>query len=73
MPNCPLFAIDSAAPRYASAFIVNIAMSAMSVLAMSGLRIYLGRLNKKLDRGEAVRDVASSGGSTGDGGFRFLL
>ncbi|KAL1881256.1 hypothetical protein Daus18300_001108 [Diaporthe australafricana] len=76
---------DSAAPRYVSAFVVNIAMSAMTVIAMTVLRIYLGRLNKKLDRGEKVRDVGNSagaaespetGGSPGvteDTGFRFLL
>ncbi|EFW99217.1 pantothenate transporter liz1 [Grosmannia clavigera kw1407] len=62
----------SAAPRYATAFGVNIAMSAMTVIAATGLRFYLARLNKKLDRGEHVRDVSSSG-AAGNDGFRFLL
>lgn len=77
--------VDSAAPRYVSAFVVNIAMSAMTVMAMTVLRIYLGRLNKRLDRGENVRDVGDSAGAvesheagglphvTANRGFRFLL
>ncbi|KAK2597878.1 hypothetical protein N8I77_012633 [Diaporthe amygdali] len=75
----------SAAPRYVNAFVVNIAMSAMTVIAMTVLRIYLGRLNKKLDRGETVRDVGNNAGAAGspeanglpevtsERGFRFLL
>lgn len=60
-------------------------MSAMTVIAMTVLRIYLGRLNKKLDRGETVRDVGNNAGAAGspeanglpevtsERGFRFLL
>lgn len=81
----PFLYPDEDAPRYVTAFVVNIAMSAMTVISMTGLRVYLGRLNKKLDRGEAVKDVGSgaqaveareSSGLPGiavERGFRFLL
>jgi hypothetical protein len=58
--------IASAAPRYTSAFAVNIGMSAMTIIFGIILRMHLSRLNKKLDRGEPVADVAG-------GSFRFLI
>lgn len=68
----------SAAPRYIVAFAVCSCSSFIAVSTASVLRIMLARLNKKLDRGEFVQDVA---GSSGEGvpeeaaqrGFRFLL
>jgi len=66
-------------PRYTIAFIVNCVTAVMAISAALGLRIVLGRLNKKLDRGEYVPGVpmgAAAGGNGKDGkqkGFRFLL
>lgn len=50
-------------------------MSAMTVIAATGMRFYLAHLNKKLDRGEHVRDVnpSAAAGSASGPGFRFLL
>lgn len=41
-------------------------MSAMTIIFGIILRMHLSRLNKKLDRGEPVADVAG-------GSFRFLI
>ncbi|KAF8462701.1 major facilitator superfamily domain-containing protein [Kalaharituber pfeilii] len=76
----------SAGPRYLVAMIVNAITALIAILMATVLKIVLTRLNKKLDRGEPVRDVAPGvvvEGVAGDGekgaveervvgGFRFL-
>lgn len=67
---------DSDAPRYVGAFIHNIVMSAVSVVFMIILRIYLGRLNKKLDAAEGFEGLAERSGvpvMAVKKGFRYLL
>ncbi|RAL06956.1 MFS general substrate transporter [Aspergillus homomorphus CBS 101889] len=75
---------NSASPRYITAFSVNIAMSSMTIIFATILRIYLGRLNKGLDREEGTGMGPSSGqrreneeqglpGQAVSQGFRFLL
>ncbi|KAH8196116.1 hypothetical protein TruAng_009715 [Truncatella angustata] len=76
---------SSAAPGYTVAFIVNCAMSAMTIVFAIVLRFYLRGLNRKLDKGEEVADVGSSPRAVNDReehglpgvavqrGFRFLL
>ncbi|KAJ9139464.1 Pantothenate transporter liz1 [Pleurostoma richardsiae] len=49
---------NSAAPQYTTAFSVNIAMSAMTIIFATILRFYLAHLNKRLDCGDAVADVS---------------
>jgi len=67
------------APRYTIAFGVNCATALMAIIAAFSLRIVLGRLNKKLDRGEYVPGVPMGAAAAGNGsegkqkGFRFLL
>lgn len=48
---------STAAPRYRNAFIVNICMMFMTIVVATVIRMDLARLNRKLDRGEAVKDV----------------
>lgn len=68
-------------PRYTIAFTVNCVTAVMAIAAAFALRIVLGRLNKRLDRGEYVPGVpmgaaAGGNGAGADGkvkGFRFLL
>ncbi|KAK6086975.1 pantothenate transporter liz1 [Seiridium cupressi] len=76
---------SSAAPGYTVAFIVNCAMSAMTIVFAIVLRFHLRSLNRKLDRGEEVADVGYSPqavdnreehglpGVAVQRGFRFLL
>lgn len=69
---------SSAAPRYILAFAVCSCSSFIAVCTASLLRVMLARLNRKLDRGEFVRDVVADGnGDVPDEaarrGFRFLL
>lgn len=65
---------DSQAPRYEAAFIHNCLMSAVAIGAALVLRIMLGRLNKKLDRGERVEGaVNATPGEAAEHGFRFRL
>lgn len=58
---------------------VNVATAVIAILAATGLRILLVKLNKRLDRGEYVPGVIVGGGARGNGaggdqrGFRFLL
>lgn len=63
---------DSDAPRYLGGFIHNIIMSAVSVVFMIILRLYLGKLNKKLDEQEAGKRSGLPGVTTAKG-FRYLL
>ncbi|KAL1310619.1 hypothetical protein AAFC00_000891 [Neodothiora populina] len=56
---------DSFEPRYIIAMCVNCGTAVMAIVAALILRIMLGRLNKKLDRGEDVPGVGT--------GFRFCL
>lgn len=49
---------SSAAPRYVVAFVVFSCSSFVAICAVSMLRVMLGRLNKKLERGEFVEGVA---------------
>jgi hypothetical protein len=77
--------LATAAPRYVAAFIVNIAMSAMTIIFATIIRFYLKRLNAKLDEGEEVKDVRADEnvveareehglpGRATQRGFRFLL
>ncbi|KAJ9626232.1 hypothetical protein H2203_003864 [Taxawa tesnikishii (nom. ined.)] len=65
-------------PRYTLAFAMNCATAVLSICAALVLRIWLGRLNRKLDRGEFVPGVPMGAAATGNGsgpqkGFRFLL
>ncbi|QKX56055.1 uncharacterized protein TRUGW13939_03155 [Talaromyces rugulosus] len=72
---------DSASPRYITAFSVNIGMSSMTIIFSTILRIYLGRLNKKLDHEEGTDLVVDAHANEEHGlprvavrqGFRFLL
>ncbi|RAL01117.1 MFS general substrate transporter [Aspergillus ibericus CBS 121593] len=72
---------DSASPRYIIAFSINIGMLSMTIIVSTILRIYLGRLNKKLDELDGVdlatqaRDNEEHGlpGVAVREGFRFLL
>lgn len=58
---------------------VNTVMTFISILTATVLRIYLGRLNRKLDQGIAIPDVpvdAENSGLPGEAakkGFRFLV
>lgn len=58
---------------------VNSIMTFLSILTATVLRIYLVRLNKRLDQGIPVRDVAVDAESKGEPGevskksFRFLV
>lgn len=77
--------LASAAPGYTVAFIVNCAMSAMTIVFAVVLRFHLRSLNRKLDRGVNVADVGSSARAVNNReehglpgvaiqrGFRFLL
>ncbi|CAG8103583.1 unnamed protein product [Penicillium olsonii] len=74
---------NSAAPQYTTAFSYNIAMSALTIIFGTILRIVLGRLNKKLDEEEGtnIGPSAPVQGNEENGlpgqavtqGFRFLL
>ncbi|KAE8330335.1 MFS general substrate transporter [Aspergillus sergii] len=77
----PYLYLDSDAPRYTTAFSVNIGMSSITIIFSTILRIYLGRLNKKLDQEEGfdlgtnAHDNEEHGlpGLAVRQGFRFLL
>lgn len=62
----------SQAPRYVIAFSICSCAMFIAILTATALRIILGRLNKKLDRGEFVEGVATPGQAAARG-FRFLL
>lgn len=67
----------SGAPRYIIAFSVNCGTAVLSILMAALLRIMLVRLNKKLDRGEMLKD-GTTGAAQGQGeamrkGFRYLV
>ena len=61
----------------AIAMVVNCATAFIAILAATVMRILLVRLNKKLDRGESVEDIAGSAnavpGEASKKGFRFLV
>ncbi|GAB1192457.1 hypothetical protein APSETT444_001649 [Aspergillus pseudonomiae] len=64
--------------NFAARYVVNIAMSAMTIIFSTVLRVYLGRLNKKLDQEEGADLFTYAGSSEGpevaaNRGFRFLL
>ncbi|KAJ5361139.1 MFS general substrate transporter [Penicillium brevicompactum] len=74
---------NTAAPQYTMAFSYNIAMSALTIIFATILRVVLGRLNKTLDEEEGT-DIAPSPrqqeneehglpGQAVARGFRFLL
>lgn len=49
-------------------------MAAMTIVAAGVLRMMLTRLNRKLDRGEAVEGAVNAApGEAVEHGFRFLL
>ncbi|KAF6816871.1 TNA1 is necessary for nicotinic acid import into the cell [Colletotrichum plurivorum] len=60
------------APRYVTAFIVNIAATGLAIAFATGTRIWLRRVNAKLDRGE---DCGRNGPTQAQvaGGFRYLI
>ncbi|CAG8038550.1 unnamed protein product [Penicillium salamii] len=74
---------NSAAPQYTMAFSYNIAMSAVTIIFATILRIVLGRLNKRLAEEEGTNIASSSSrreneeeglpGRAVTQGFRFLL
>ncbi|KAJ9297181.1 hypothetical protein DTO271G3_4474 [Paecilomyces variotii] len=68
---------SSAGPGYVVAMSVNCATAFIAILSATVLRIILARLNKKLDRGEAVSGATAVGagvpGQASQRGFRFLL
>lgn len=65
---------SSASPQYTGAFIHNCIMSAITITGALVLRILLGRLNKKLDRGETVEGAINAApGEAVEHGFRFKL
>ena len=57
--------IESAGPRYIVAMTVNACTALLAIGAATVLRIVLIRLNKKLERGDPVRDVATGQAHTG--------
>jgi len=70
----------SAGPRYLVAMVVNACTALMAIAAATLLRVILVRLNKKLENGEHVRDVADGEESISEGNdrgavvtFRFLV
>lgn len=60
------------APRYLTAFSVNLAAAVVAILFATAFKFYLKRENAKLDRGE---DMGRSGPSQAqiDAGFRYPL
>lgn len=62
---------DSDAPRFVPAMSVNCATAFMAILSATALRFILVRLNRKLDRGEAVD--GSVPGQASARGFRYLV
>lgn len=68
---------ESAGPRYIVAMAVNCVMAVMAICMATLLRFILIRLNKKLDRGEAVKGAVAVGegvpGKASKQGFRFVL
>ncbi|EAL90998.1 hypothetical protein KXW98_002948 [Aspergillus fumigatus] len=63
---------DHDAPRFITAMSVNCVTAFIAILSATLLRIILVRLNKKLDRGEALND-GSVPGQASSRGFRFLV
>ncbi|RPB20481.1 MFS general substrate transporter [Terfezia boudieri ATCC MYA-4762] len=55
----------SAGPRYLVAMTVNACTALLAIGAATALRIVLMRLNKRIERGEPVRDVATGWAHTG--------
>ncbi len=68
---------QSAGPRYVTAMAVNCTTATMAIISATVLRLLLGRLNKKLDRGEPIKGVIAVGeaipGLAAERGFRFVL
>jgi hypothetical protein len=65
----------SGAPRYILAFSVNCGTILLSIALAIVLRIILARANKKLDRGEEVRNATNAvmQGEAMRKGFRYLI
>ncbi|KAL7269630.1 hypothetical protein RUND412_007692 [Rhizina undulata] len=73
---------ESQGPRYVMAMGINAGATIFSIIAATVLKIYLTKLNKRLDRGLPVRDVVAvpGNGAVGGhgaeekrGGFRFFV
>ena len=60
------------APRYLVAFAVNLAAAVFAILMATATRIYLGRQNQKLDRGEPT-DPNGPTAAQQASGYRYLL
>ncbi|KAL1876145.1 hypothetical protein Plec18167_005408 [Paecilomyces lecythidis] len=59
-------------PRYLTAFVVNVAASALAIAFAVVSRIYLGRQNSKLDRGVPVGKSGPTDAQIANG-FRYIL
>tara|TARA_R110002060_G_scaffold12011_13_gene17345 strand:+ start:240 stop:533 length:294 start_codon:yes stop_codon:yes gene_type:complete len=60
------------APRYLTAFLVNMAAAALAICFATATRYYLKRQNAKMDRGLATGKSGPTERQT-EAGFRFLL
>ncbi|EHY58396.1 hypothetical protein HRR83_007238 [Exophiala dermatitidis] len=71
-PNIWTSYLYRSSPRYILAFAVNLAAAVLAIVIATVIRIYLRRLNVKLDRGE---DVGRSGPTEAQrqAGFRYTL
>lgn len=71
-PNIWCSYLYYSSPRYLTAFIVNVAATGMAIALTVVYRLYLGRQNKKLERGE---DLGRSGPTNAQivAGFRYTL
>ncbi|KAF7164284.1 hypothetical protein CNMCM5623_008924 [Aspergillus felis] len=63
---------DHDAPRFITAMSVNCVTAFIAILSATLLRFILVRLNKKLDRGDALNDAGVPGQASARG-FRFLV
>ncbi|KAL8409870.1 hypothetical protein RB594_008092 [Gaeumannomyces avenae] len=71
-PNIWASYLYGGAPRYLVAFIVNLAATGLAIGFAAATRVYLGRQNAKIERGE---DVGKNGPTPAQvaGGFKYLL
>lgn len=72
-PNIWASYLYDGGPRYLVAFIVNLAATGVAIGFAAATRVYLGRQNAKLERGE--EDLGKNGPTAAQvaGGFRYLL
>ncbi|KLU90229.1 nicotinamide mononucleotide permease [Magnaporthiopsis poae ATCC 64411] len=72
-PNIWASYLYGGGPRYLVAFIVNLAATGVAIGFAAATRVYLGRQNAKIERGE--EDLGKNGPTPAQvaGGFRYLL